>query len=72
MVQESVTKITSEIEGTAYAKRVRDFNLFTMLKKKQTTKPAPTSSFLDCNALIQYLQSTYPERNYRTLEGSLK
>lgn len=50
MVQESVTKITSEIEGMAYTKRVRDYNLLPMLKK--TTKPAPTYSFLDCNAQV--------------------
>lgn len=60
MVQESVTKITSEIEGTAYAKRVRDFNLFTMLKKKQTpNQPQHLVSLIamhlsnTCKVLIQ-------------------
>lgn len=50
MVQESITEIISEVERMAYSKRVRDFYLPSMLKN--TAKPAPIFSFLDCGAEV--------------------
>lgn len=50
MVQERVTEIFSEIERMAYIERIRDFNLFSMLKT--TAKPAQIFSFLDCCAQV--------------------
>lgn len=65
MMQERVTEIFSEIERMAYIKRIRDFNLFSMLKT--TVKQAQIFSFFDCRAQVLIQE----EMDYRILEGSL-